>query len=103
MLHVNMTFVSYFSFHELHVRSMQIYEKLILHLQIKIDFSILLAERRAGLLILLTNILFCLQNNFIVTSRKQRCLQETQKLDRYFEGRIFSPPQIVLHRTVDKI
>ena len=44
-----MTFVLYFSFHELHVRSMQIYEKLILHLQIKIDFSVLLAERRAGL------------------------------------------------------
>ena len=49
MLHVNMAFVLYFSFHELHVRSMQIYEKLILHLQMKIDFSILLAERRAGL------------------------------------------------------
>ena len=48
MLHVNMTFALSFSFHELHVRSMQIYEKLILHLQIKIDFSILLAERRTG-------------------------------------------------------
>ena len=49
VIHANLNFAVSFSFHELHMRSMQIYEKLILHLQIKIDFSILLAERRAGL------------------------------------------------------
>ena len=91
MLHVNMTFALSFPFHELHVRSMQIYEKLILHLQIKIDGRTTSRSFFKYKFSKQTN-LFCLKNNFIVTSRKQSCLQATQKLDRFFEARIFSHP-----------
>ena len=50
-----------------------------------------------------TNNLFCLQNNVIVTSRKQRSFQATQKLKRHIETNVFSLPQIVFHSPVDKI
>ena len=102
VLHVNVTFALSFPFHELHLRSMQIYEKLILHLQIKIDGRTTSRSFFKYKFSKQTN-LFCLKNNFIVTSRKQRCLQATQKLDRFFEAKIFHPPQIVFHRPVDKI
>ena len=36
--YVNLTFALSFLFHELHARSMQFYKKLILHVQIEIDF-----------------------------------------------------------------
>ena len=86
-----MTFALSFPFHELHVRSMQIYEKLILHLQIKIDGRTTSRSFFKYKFSKQTN-LFCLKNNFIVTSRKQSCLQATQKLDRFFGARIFSYP-----------
>ena len=35
---LNLTFALSFPFHELHLRSMQIYQKLILHVQIEQDF-----------------------------------------------------------------
>ena len=38
VIHVNLTFALSFPFHELHVWSMQNYEKLILHVQIEQDF-----------------------------------------------------------------
>ena len=39
----------------------------------------------------------------IVTSRKQGSLHATQKLKRHYEATIFSLPQIVFYRPVDKI
>ena len=38
VLFVNLTFASSFPFHEQHVRSMQIFEKLIMHVGIEQDF-----------------------------------------------------------------
>ena len=38
-IHVNLTFALSIPFHEQHVRGMQIYEKLILHVQIEQEFS----------------------------------------------------------------
>ena len=38
----------------------------------------------------------------MVTSRKQRSLHPTQTLKRHFKARIFSLPQTVFHRPVDK-
>ena len=39
VIHVNLTIALFFPFHELHVRRMQIYQKLVLHEQIEQDFS----------------------------------------------------------------
>ena len=39
-MQINLAFALFFPFHELHMRSMQIYEKLILHVQVEIDFSV---------------------------------------------------------------
>ena len=39
----------------------------------------------------------------IVTSRKQGSLHATQKLKRHYEAIIFSLPQIVFYRAVDKM
>ena len=39
-MQINLAFALSFPFHELHMRSMQIYEKLIVHVQIEIDFSV---------------------------------------------------------------
>ena len=90
MLQANLTFALSFPFHELHVRRVQIYEKLILQVQSskvgrtasKFFFQVQTLQ---------TNNLFFLQNNFIVTSRKRRSLHATQKLKRHFEARIFFP------------
>ena len=43
VIHVNLTIALSFPFHELHVRRMQIYQKLVLHVQIEHDFCIGLA------------------------------------------------------------
>ena len=39
-MQISLAFAISFPFHELHMRSMQIYEKLIVHVQIEIDFSV---------------------------------------------------------------
>ena len=76
MIHVNLTFALSFPFHELHVRSMQIFT-----CKSRYTFRILLAGGRAiffQVQTLWTNNLFCLKNNVIVSSRKQRSLHATQ-------------------------
>ena len=94
VIHVNLNFAVSFSFHELHLRSMQIYQNMVLHVQIDEIFRILSSGWRANVFfqvqILGTNNLFCLQNNVFVT-----LLHATQKLKSHFEARIFSLPQMV--------
>ena len=48
VIHVNLNFAVSFSFHELHVRSMQIYQNLVLHVQIDESFRILSSGWRAN-------------------------------------------------------
>ena len=48
VIHVSLNFAVSFSFHELHVRSMQIYQNLVLHVQIDEIFRILSSGWRAN-------------------------------------------------------
>ena len=75
MIRVNLTFALPLPFQELHVRNIQIYEKLILHVQIKQDFPYpavgTTASKSFFQVQTLKRQLFCFQNNCIVTSRNQ--------------------------------
>ena len=107
VIHVNLTIALPFPFHERHVRRMQIYQKLVLLVQIEQDFSYRVGRRASKPFfrdkLSKKNNLFFLQNNVIVTSRKRPSLHATQKLKRHFKAGIFSLPQVVFRRSVDKI
>ena len=106
VLFVNLTFALSLPFHELHVRSMQIYERLIMHVQTEQDFTYPVERKtRKSFFKYKTSkqIAFCLQSSVIVTSRKSRSLHATWKVKRHFEAIIFSLLQIVFHRPVVKI
>ena len=79
VLFVNLTFALSFPFHELHVRSIQIYERLIMHVQAEQDFKYPVDRTTKSFFKYKTSkqITFCLQNSVIVTSRKSRSLHTT--------------------------
>ena len=80
VLFVNLIFALSLPFHELHVRSIQIYEKLIMHVQTEQDFTYPVERTtRKSFFKYKTSkqITFCLQNSVIVNSRKSRSLHAT--------------------------
>ena len=80
VLFVNLTSALFLLFHELHVRSMRIYERLIMHVQTEQDFTYPVKRTtRKSFFKYKTSeqITFCLQNSVIVTNRKSRSLHAT--------------------------
>ena len=85
VLFVNLTFALSFPFHELHVRSIQIYERLIMHVQAEQDFKYPVDRTTKSFFKYKTSkqITFCLQNSVIVTSRKSRSLHATYNCNNF--------------------